>query len=220
LTRQLPSGPDDTRKRLIQAGGELFSEAGYDHVTVREICRRAGANVAAVNYHFGDKLGLYTAVILSQLQFAGEAARANTTGVPEVQLRSFVHRYLTGLMGTDRPAWVTRLTALEMARPSPALDRVVEQIVRPTEARLRELVSAITQLPADDDRVRMAAHSVVGQCLHYRHAEQVLKRLWPDLWDRKDRLAILTEHIVSFSLAGMERIRTGQRSKRGKTKTA
>src|SRR5271167_3458241 len=53
----------ETRRRLLNVGAELFAEHGFNHVTVREICQAAGANVAAVNYHFRDKLGLYKEVV-------------------------------------------------------------------------------------------------------------------------------------------------------------
>jgi len=55
--------PELTRDKLIEAAGHVFAERGYRAATIREICRRAGANVAAVNYTFGDKMGLYTEVL-------------------------------------------------------------------------------------------------------------------------------------------------------------
>ena len=51
-----------TRERLLEAAGEVFAEQGYRKATIREIVRRAGANLNAVNYHFRDKAGLYQAV--------------------------------------------------------------------------------------------------------------------------------------------------------------
>ena len=52
-----------TRARLLTAAIDLFAERGFESVTVREICQQASADVAAVNYHFRDKLGLYLAVL-------------------------------------------------------------------------------------------------------------------------------------------------------------
>ena len=53
----------ETRDRLIDVAAVLFAEHGFDTVTVRDICAKASANVAAVNYHFGGKAGLYDEVL-------------------------------------------------------------------------------------------------------------------------------------------------------------
>ena len=53
----------ETRRRLLDAAGEVFAEKGFAKATVREICQKAEANIAAVNYHFGDKEKLYAAVL-------------------------------------------------------------------------------------------------------------------------------------------------------------
>ncbi|MEZ6108609.1 MAG: TetR family transcriptional regulator [Pirellulaceae bacterium] len=52
-----------TKERLVQAAGPIFARSGFAEATVREICDSAGANLAAINYHFGDKWGLYVATI-------------------------------------------------------------------------------------------------------------------------------------------------------------
>ena len=66
-----PAIPDlKTRQRVLEAAVEVFAEQGFRKTTVRDICKRAHANVAAINYHFRDKEGLYTAV----LQYAHQCA--------------------------------------------------------------------------------------------------------------------------------------------------
>ena len=54
---------DPTKARLLEAAGEEFAEKGFELARVRAICERAGANLAAVNYHFGDKEQLYVEVL-------------------------------------------------------------------------------------------------------------------------------------------------------------
>ena len=48
-----------TRRHLLSAASSLFAEKGFRDITIAEICNRAGTNVAAVNYHFGNKKNLY-----------------------------------------------------------------------------------------------------------------------------------------------------------------
>ena len=72
-TKRTPPGrpavsADGTRIRLLKAAARVFAEHGYQDATVRQICERAGANIALVNYHFGDKLELYTEVLRFSLQ--------------------------------------------------------------------------------------------------------------------------------------------------------
>ncbi|MCU1343136.1 MAG: transcriptional regulator, TetR family, partial [Candidatus Acidoferrum typicum] len=65
---RVSSVPDPTREKLLEVAEHVFADRGYQAATIREICVRAGANVAAVNYHFGDKLGLYTEVLQQSIR--------------------------------------------------------------------------------------------------------------------------------------------------------
>ena len=119
----------ETRERLLKAAEHLFAEHGFKNVTVRDICRAARANVAAVNYHFGDKMGLYREV----LQIAIDAVRATTDAgrkagkgqPPEEKLRRYLSVFLHRVM-TPGHENVHRLIQREMDDPTAqkVLDRM------------------------------------------------------------------------------------------------
>ena len=71
-----------TRQRLLEAGLEVFARDGFRGATIERICRRAGANIAAAHYHFGDKRRLYAAVFADAsagpVASARRSASANT----------------------------------------------------------------------------------------------------------------------------------------------
>src|SRR5215470_1686573 len=125
----------ETRERLLEAAGEVFAEQGFRLANVREICRRAGANIAGVNYHFGDKQRLYSAV----LNFAHTCAvsidevRAvlQSPASPPEKLGLFIHHFIQSILAPGRPAWAGRLMAREMVEPTEALDEIVQQQIRP-----------------------------------------------------------------------------------------
>jgi AcrR family transcriptional regulator len=197
---------DQTCMRLLQAAGKIFAEQGYEGAKVRDICALADVNVAAVNYHFGDKLGLYTAVLKSAL-----LADADTRVIdqmkrcksPEEALRFQIRTLLREAHGRDLASLHIRLMTQELARPSAALDRVVDEVIRPRYARLRETISRIIHLPSDHEKVRLCAHSIVGQVVHYVHATPVISRVWPELELDSQRIEQIADHIADFSLCSL-----------------
>src|SRR4029079_14401871 len=83
--KQSPAADVETRERVLDAAMRLFAARGFQHVTVREICAAAEANVAAVNYHFCDKLELYKDVLaraINTMAATTDAARRAGEGKP------------------------------------------------------------------------------------------------------------------------------------------
>jgi AcrR family transcriptional regulator len=53
---------DDTRKRIVQAAREVFSERGYDGATFQAIAVRADLTRPAINHYFSSKRALFREV--------------------------------------------------------------------------------------------------------------------------------------------------------------
>ncbi len=205
------AGRDATRQQLLEAAGEVFAEAGFRDATVREICRRAGANIASVNYHFGDKETLY-AEVLRYAQSKAMEKYPPLLGVPadapaEKKLRAFVLSLLLRIFDKGRAAWHGKLMTREMIEPSAALDSLVKERMRPMADQLRAIVGEILNRPPGDDLVRLCSMSVVSQCVFYHHCRHVVTRLFPEnLPQDLAETERLADHITQFSLAAMRHL--------------
>ena len=200
---------DSTRQRLINSAGPVFAEMGYYSSTIRAICKRAGANVAAVNYHFKDKLGLYTEVLNECARAAHvEKMRAalDQSGSPEDILRNVIRARVQGLREDSVPNWHLRILARELTEPTPAMSRLINTVSRPIYERLLELISKIIGLPPHHDTTRLCAHSVMGQILFYVFKRPLLSRISPDVRMTPERLDRIASHIADFSLAYLREI--------------
>jgi TetR/AcrR family transcriptional regulator, regulator of cefoperazone and chloramphenicol sensitivity len=201
---------DETRQRLLDAGKELFSQDGYQRVTVRDICTRARANVAAVNYHFGDKFGLYMEILRGGIVLmteTNEMARLAGEGKPpEEQLHSFIKVFIQRIAGKDRQSWLQKMMWNEVTNPTPALDVIVEQVMQPRMVYVSGIVSKILSCDVDDPRVLRCVGSVFGQCQVYQWSH-VRDRLLMDKPFTSERIEQLAEHVFQFSLAGIRGMR-------------
>ena len=203
-----------TRDKLIEAAGHVFAERGYRAATIRDICRRAGANVAAVNYTFGDKMGLYTEVLRHSVRAAQTAAMSaalDSSLPPEDMIRGVIRARLMSLCQESRPDWHIRLVMHEFSHPTAAMGRVVDEGMRPIYERVRKAVGEIIGLPPDHETTRLSLNSIIGQILFYSFSRPVLARLQPELKLTPNQLDRIADHIAEFSLAYLKKVGHGKR---------
>jgi AcrR family transcriptional regulator len=200
------STSEQTRLRLLDAAREVFSQYGFQGATVREICRRAEANGAAVNYHFGSKEGLLTeALNFSQLA-ALQKNNVKSAECPRERLRLFLRDFMLMLLDEKKASSQCRIMARELADPTPALDQIVSEAIAPLHKFLGKLLREIVGDQVCETELRRCVYSILGQCQFYRHSHPVLQRLNPKLrYDHKEIEAI-AEHIADFSLAGIKHV--------------
>jgi AcrR family transcriptional regulator len=198
---------------LIEAAGHVFAERGYRAATIREICRRAGANVASVNYTFGDKMGLYTEVLRHSVRAAKTAAMSAALDAnlsAEDTIRGVIRARLMSLCQETRPDWHLRLVIHEFSQPTPAMARVVDEGMRPIYDRMRKAVGEVIGLPPDHETTRLSVNSIVGQILFYTFSWPVLSHLQPELKLTPDQLDRIADHIAEFSMAYLKKVGQGK----------
>jgi AcrR family transcriptional regulator len=198
----------ETCDRLLEVAAKLFAARGFKDVTIREICRAARANVAAVNYHFGDKLGLYREVLnkaIETMQATTEAARQAGTGLEaEQKLRAYVRVFLERTAAQSSDSWIHQLMLREMADPTPAIELVFEHVIRPRVAYLSEIVAEVLDIDANDVQVLRSVMSIQSQC-HAAMPNPLSKRLMRNLAGDAT-FDDLAEHIAQFSLGGLSAV--------------
>jgi TetR/AcrR family transcriptional regulator, regulator of cefoperazone and chloramphenicol sensitivity len=203
-----PDNEKSTRQRLLNAAGECFARHGFHGASVREISQRAGANVAAVNYHFGDKYKLYEFVLLEAINYAEDrfAAVRDQSDTLDVarRLHDFVAALLMGGLDPERPEWHCKLLCIEMADPGPALETLLARSISGRFAMLTRIISELLSPPGDKTEVTLHACSVLGQSLFYLRSRQMIPKMHPELVLDCDGLEKITSHITEFSLAAIE----------------
>lgn len=191
----LKPAPAETRERILEAAADVFAEKGFRDATVREIVARAEVNLAAVNYHFRDKERLYAEVLEREMRAVHSKHPIDGESTPQRRLRAFVEGFLRRV--TDQGSRAGRLMSREMVEPTAALDLLAERVIRPIYAQLVGLVREIRRMSTP--QAELAAKSVLGQILFYKHCAPVVERID----GRLPRLEVLAEHIVRFSLGGI-----------------
>jgi AcrR family transcriptional regulator len=207
---------DTTRERIAEAAGEIFAERGFDGTTVRDICQRAGANIAAVNYYFGDKQRLYVEAVVRAHRWRMEKARLPewSEGTPaETKLADFIATFIRRVLTGPEDTWHTKLVMREMANPTAACAELVQSSIRPQFEILLLILRELMPEETDADELRLTAFSVVGQCLFYHFADPVIRNLLTDKQYSELDIAKIAEHILQFSLSSIER--TARRERKG-----
>jgi len=206
-----------TRKSLLKAASDIFAEKGFREATIAEISERAGANIAAVNYHFRNKETLYREAWLQAFRDSikthppdgGVAMNA----LPEHRLRGQVVSLLRRI--NDNNNRVFSIALKELANPTGLLEEVMREEMRPLRRRIMALVREILGPGEPEKQIRFCTVSIISQCVIPMHINMVDK---PGTEGDNESLRIddmeaYAGHIVNFSVAGMTAI--GWKTKMG-----
>jgi AcrR family transcriptional regulator len=196
---------DDPKQRLLEAAGEVFAEKGFKAATVKAITDHAGANIAAVNYYFRDKEGLYVETVKAACcgqsqEFPLPDWPAGTP--PAVKLADFIRAEVRHMVEAHSRPWHRQLMMLELARPTPACAELVRDVIRP---RAEVIGGILAELLPDVPKAKrtLIAHSIVGQCVFHRLAQPIVSLLVGEEEYRSYDAERLADHIIDFSLAAL-----------------
>jgi AcrR family transcriptional regulator len=202
-----------TKARLLEVAREVFATRGVKEATVREICAKAGANVAAVNYHFGNKEKLLIAVLADFLQTSQELFPTHMGLPPEApsqdRLKAYIRSLLLKLVGTGDPLYqkLGQLFTLEMLEPSESFGIIAERYIIPQHAVLVGIVREMLPFGTEERTVQLCAAGVVGHCLLFDHARQVILRMCPEMALETLGVEVVADFVYSFALGGIERMK-------------
>ena len=201
---------DRTKDRILDEAEALFALRGYDAVSVREITGAATCNLAAVNYHFGNKQNLYLEVFRSrwlpravriQKCFC-ESLAANRTVTPESVVESLAQAFIAGPLSEEERRRHHQLISGEMAKPTDAFKMVTDQALRPLfDNLLKDLRSAMPD-DIEEEKLALNIFSIFAMVLYFNFARPLISSFTGCDYDA-DFKKRLVDHIVDFSINGL-----------------
>lgn len=208
----MPKEIAGTKQRILAAAVEIFAERGIEGTTVREISARAGANQAAVHYHYGSKEKLLMAVFAEMLladekQYPADMGLTPDAG-PHARLLAYIRSLLFKLLGTGDLQYekLGKLFTQELFNPSENFNVLMERFIRPEHTLLVGIVRELLPKDASERTVRLCTAGVFGQCLLFDNLREMIRRLSPEIALDKLGVEYVARFVYEFALAGIERM--------------
>jgi AcrR family transcriptional regulator len=204
------TGEDLTRERILDRAEVLFAQKGYRAVSVREITSAAKCNLAAVNYHFGNKENLYLEVFRSRWvpramrvreSFRKYLASQDSLSAASV-VRALAQAFVDGPLSDDERLRHSQLMTREMTQPTKAFKHVAEQVIQPFFKDLSDQLNSVLTNKVGEEQMVLNIFSIFAMVLYFNFARVAVSRLTGRKYDSAFR-AQLVEQITQFSLSGL-----------------
>jgi TetR/AcrR family transcriptional regulator, regulator of cefoperazone and chloramphenicol sensitivity len=197
----------DTRQRLLSCACEIFAEKGYRAATVAEICQRAEANIAAVNYHFGSKEILYDHVLDHASVIASDLVPIDG-GLPsdapaEQRLRTFITALVSRTLSDGPEGWLQKLAAQERAKSGSTVAHKSREILREDRVILEDAIRDLVGHLMPPELLHASARYVFSLCLFYGFNETARERLLRKEGNSTDAIREIAESTARFAMGGI-----------------
>jgi TetR/AcrR family transcriptional regulator, regulator of cefoperazone and chloramphenicol sensitivity len=201
----------ETRAQLIEAALDVFGRLGFEGATTREIARAAGANLAAIVYHFGSKEALHLAVaehvanriassVAPALAAAANPAATATPAAARAMFARLIETYVEVMVGSAEAERWARFIVREQMQPSAAFDVIYRIMAGSVDLATRLVATALGR--PEDEEIRLRVFAMFGQVLVFRVAQAlVLRRMeWTAIGarERAEIKRIVISHIEAI----------------------
>ncbi len=205
---------DPTKERLLDKAEALFAQKGFDGVSIREITSGARCNLAAVNYHFGNKKNLYVEVFRSrwvprakrlQEHFRKNLAAQDAHSTTAVA-RSLAEAFLAGPLSDEERHRHNQLMSRELGRPTEAFEIVANEIMRPFFKELAQMLRPVMPEGIGKEGMMLNLLSIFSMVIYFNFAREAVTRITGRKYDQTFT-ARLVEQIAEFASGGLAGIK-------------
>ena len=198
------------RKRILDVAEELFAEKGFTGTSIREVTKRAGCNLAAVNYYFHGKENLYVEVFQRHMHTIRDQRinsirrillnQTEQTAL-EALLQSFATEFLEPFREDGTGNRLMKLMMKERNEPHLSNQIFIDEVIQPVKNIMKDALIRICP-GLHDTEADLCIHSIVGQLTHVLQARDLFKGMDITTAPVLD-LPKALEHVVKFSAAGI-----------------
>ncbi len=197
-----------TRENILQAAGRLIARKGYAATTSKEICQAAGANIAAINYHFGSREGMYLALLRQVHQSLMRLDRLREIEASDMAPREKVEAFLELFLAqvVEGESWEAQVWAREIITPSPLIYEILQDEAVPKLNVFSSIFASYTGLSQEDPRLYSSIFSFMAPFAMVFYARQnglEYKRVLPVEIPHSTFL----ENLKRFAFAGLDAFR-------------
>lgn len=206
-TRVLRADGEATRSRILEAAGELIALHGFAETPSKSIAAQAGVDLASINYHFGSRGGLYQAVLIEAhrrlIDVADLQLLVDAPSPAADKLKALI-RQLIEAAGSNAPGWHQAVLAAEILTPSSHIQALFQSAVPPKAALVKQILSEITAIPADDPALLRCLISVLAPCFLLVIGRRKIPGPLQELAQQSSE--VLAAHLHGFAMGGLEAI--------------
>lgn len=201
---------EEKREKLLAVAGDVFIEKGFRDATVAEICARAGANISAVNYHFGSKEALYQEAWRHSFTESHKTypmdGGVSESAPAEEKLRGQLTSMILRIADENNKDFF--IAQMEMVNPTGLLKEIMKNELIPVRQQTLTLVREILGPEATEQQVHLCEISIISMCVHPMVMQRIARCTSDDSMPAFiEDIRAFADHVVKFALAGMDAVR-------------
>lgn len=205
----------NAKQKILEAAMDVFGEQGFRSATVREICKKAGVNIALVNYHFKSKKLLYFELfnaISTDIDGRYPLEKfVKPDMTKEEKLKGLIIMLVSRFLGPDGLSSSKsrlKLVNREMLEPTDVMEETILQKMAEFKTAGKEVFSDFLGEDISDETTNMLMISIVGQCAYPMFSTELLRKAGLITLPMNEFCKLLAGHVYEFSLKALENMRS------------